>query len=101
MEMVDNRKALEADLRDDQGGRRSCSTRPTIRTGTWTCRRRSTTCRSSNETAKRNILGGNALRLFNLEPVLSEAKLARKAAGAAEQQPEINKVYDIASSPQA
>jgi predicted TIM-barrel fold metal-dependent hydrolase len=33
-----------------------------------------------NETAKRNILGGNAMRLFNLEPVLSEVKLARKAA---------------------
>ncbi len=30
--------------------------------------------------AKRNILGGNALRLFNLEPVLSDVKLARKAA---------------------
>jgi predicted TIM-barrel fold metal-dependent hydrolase len=33
-----------------------------------------------NEQAKRNILGGNALRLFNLEPVLSDVKLARKAA---------------------
>jgi hypothetical protein len=54
-----------------------------------------------DETAKRNILGGNALRLFNLEPVLSETKLARKAAGAAQQQPEVRKVFDIASSPQA
>ena len=31
--------------------------------------------------------------------MLSETKLARKAAGAAQQQPEINKVFDIASSP--
>jgi predicted TIM-barrel fold metal-dependent hydrolase len=31
------------------------------------------------ETAKRNILGGNAKRLFNLEPVLSEAKTQRLA----------------------
>ena len=55
-----------------------------------------------SETAKRNILGGNAMRLFNLEPVLSETKLARKAAGAAlQQQPEVRKVFDIASSPQA
>jgi predicted TIM-barrel fold metal-dependent hydrolase len=54
-----------------------------------------------SETAKRNILGGNAMRLFNLEPVLSETKLARKAAGAAPQQPEVRKVFDIASSPQA
>ena len=30
--------------------------------------------------AKRNILGGNALRLFNLEPVLSETKQRRLAA---------------------
>ncbi len=33
-----------------------------------------------SETAKRNILGGNAKRLFNLEPVLSEAKAKRLAA---------------------
>jgi hypothetical protein len=32
-----------------------------------------------SEQAKRNILGGNAQRAFGLEPVLSEAKLARRA----------------------
>jgi len=38
-----------------------------------------------SETAKRNILGGNAKRFFNLEPVLSETKIKRLAArGAAE-----------------
>ena len=31
-----------------------------------------------DQQAKRNILGGNAQRLFNLEPVLSPVKLARK-----------------------
>src|SRR5262249_18400580 len=31
------------------------------------------------EQAKRNILGGNAKRLFNLEPVMSEAKAKRLA----------------------
>jgi len=36
-----------------------------------------------SETAKRNILGENARRLFNLEPVFSEEKLARRAARAA------------------
>jgi uncharacterized protein len=37
------------------------------------------------EQAKRNILGGNAKRLFNLEPVMSEAKAKRLATrGAAE-----------------
>ena len=33
-----------------------------------------------SETAKRNILGGNAKRLFNLEPILSETKIKRLAA---------------------
>jgi hypothetical protein len=33
-----------------------------------------------DEAAKRNILGGNAQRLFNLEPVLSEWKVQRRAA---------------------
>ncbi|HWE76246.1 MAG TPA: amidohydrolase family protein [Stellaceae bacterium] len=38
-----------------------------------------------SEQAKRNILGGNAKRAFNLEPVLSEAKIKRLAErGAAE-----------------
>jgi hypothetical protein len=32
------------------------------------------------EQAKRNILGGNAKRVFNLEPVISEAKQRRLAA---------------------
>jgi uncharacterized protein len=32
-----------------------------------------------SEQAKRNILGGNAQRAFGLEPILSEAKLARRA----------------------
>jgi predicted TIM-barrel fold metal-dependent hydrolase len=34
------------------------------------------------EQGKRNILGGNAKRVFNLEPVLSEAKIKRMAARA-------------------
>jgi hypothetical protein len=38
-----------------------------------------------SEQAKRNILGGNALRLFNLEPILSETKKQRLAARAAAQ----------------
>ena len=67
MEMVDNREALEAHLQDDQRRDAAAATRPTIRIGTWTCRRRSTICRSSTEQAKRNILGGNAQRLFNLD----------------------------------
>ena len=33
------------------------------------------------EEQKRNILGGNAQRLFNLEPIYSPQKLARRAAG--------------------
>ena len=32
-----------------------------------------------NETAKRNILGGNAKRVFNLDPVMSEMKIKRLA----------------------
>jgi predicted TIM-barrel fold metal-dependent hydrolase len=35
------------------------------------------------EQAKRNILGGNAKRAFNLEPVISEVKTKRLAARAA------------------
>ena len=55
-----------------------------------------------SETAKRNILGGNAMRLFNLEPVLSETKLRPQGGRRAlQQQPEVRKVFDIASSPQA
>jgi hypothetical protein len=33
-----------------------------------------------NEQAKRNILGGNAKRVFNLEPTVSEVKAKRLAA---------------------
>jgi hypothetical protein len=33
-----------------------------------------------NETAKRNILGGNAKRFFNLEPIMSPVKAQRLAA---------------------
>ncbi len=33
-----------------------------------------------SETAKRNILGGNAQKLFKLEPIFSEVKLAARAA---------------------
>jgi hypothetical protein len=36
-----------------------------------------------SEKAKLNILGGNALRLFNCEPIFSEEKLARRAGRAA------------------
>jgi hypothetical protein len=100
MEMVDNRKALEltfemikADtqlLYSSDYPHRDMDLPSTIHDLPFL-----------DETAKRNILGGNALRLFNLEPVLSETKLARKAAGAAQQQPEVRKVFDIASSPQA
>ena len=32
-----------------------------------------------SETAKRNILGGNAKRVFNLEPAVSELKMTRRA----------------------
>jgi uncharacterized protein len=35
-----------------------------------------------SEQGKRNILGGNAKRVFNLEPVLSEKKMQRRAARA-------------------
>ena len=38
-----------------------------------------------SEQQKRNILGGNAVRLFNLQPQVSDAKLARKAMRTAAQ----------------
>ena len=38
-----------------------------------------------SEESKRNILGGNARRLYNLPPMLSETKLQRKAMQAAAQ----------------
>jgi hypothetical protein len=37
-----------------------------------------------SDKAKRNILGDNARRLFNLEPVLSETKRRRLAARGAD-----------------
>ena len=53
-----------------------------------------------DQQAKRNILGENARRLFNLEPVLSPVKQQRKAArGGDPVTMDINKVYDIASTP--
>ena len=48
--------------------RRSCSTRPTIRTGTSTCRRTICDLPFLSEKAKHNILGGTAARLFKLPP---------------------------------
>jgi hypothetical protein len=49
------------------------------------------------EQAKRNILGGNAQRLFGLDPVLSPVKQARRAAPRpADSGPEINRVLDPA-----
>ena len=45
-----------------------------------------------NEEAKRNILGGNAQRLFNFDPVYSPVKLARRAGRAPDQGAEINRV---------
>jgi uncharacterized protein len=45
------------------------------------------------EQAKRNILGGNAQRLFNLDPVYSPVKLARRAErGGSDHQAPINRV---------
>ena len=57
-----------ADVPHDGCGKRSCSMRPTIRTGTSICRRPSTTCRSCRRRRKHNILGGTAARLFKLPP---------------------------------
>ena len=49
-----------------------------------------------SETAKRNILGGNAQRLFDLEPVWSEQKILRRAAGQACAEPtSINQALDL------
>jgi hypothetical protein len=38
-----------------------------------------------SEQAKRNILGGNAKQLFNLDPIMSETKIKRLAARGAAQ----------------
>jgi predicted TIM-barrel fold metal-dependent hydrolase len=40
-----------------------------------------------NDAARRNILGGNAARLFNLPHELSEHKLARRVNGDSQGQP--------------
>jgi hypothetical protein len=37
-----------------------------------------------SETAKRNILGGNAKKVFNLDPTISEVKAQRLAGRAAQ-----------------
>ena len=81
LEMTKNRKLLEATFKAINAETNSAS-RPIIRIGTSTCRRRSTICRSCRKQAKRNILGGNAKRVFNLEPVISDVKQRRLAARA-------------------
>ena len=45
-----------------------------------------------SEQAKRNILGGNAQRLFSLDPVYSPVKLARRAARATDQPAPVDRV---------
>jgi hypothetical protein len=53
-----------------------------------------------SQQAKRNILGENARGLFNLEPALSPLKQQRRAARSGNPMTmDINKVYDIASTP--
>ena len=49
-----------------------------------------------SETGKRNILGGNAKRVFNLEPVYSPVKLERRAGRTPDQGTEINRVLSPA-----
>ena len=49
------------------------------------------------EQGRRNILGGNAQRLFKLDPELSAAKLDRRAAARSHEAPELRKVFNIAS----
>src|SRR4029079_8282263 len=81
MEMVDNRKALELTFEMIKAETQLlwCSDYPP-----WDMDLPSTIYDLPfiSEEAKRNILGGNAQRLFNLEPVWSPVKLARKAARA-------------------
>jgi uncharacterized protein len=48
---------------------------------------------------RRNILGANAQRLFKLDPVLSPAKLERRAAARDQEAPELRKVFNVASAP--
>jgi hypothetical protein len=47
---------------------------------------------------RRNILGANAQRLFKLDPVLSPAKLERRAAAREQEAPELRKVFNVASA---
>ena len=56
--------------------------RRTIRIGTWICRATIYDLPFLSEQAKRNILGGNAQRVFNLPPTLSDVKQERRAARA-------------------
>jgi predicted TIM-barrel fold metal-dependent hydrolase len=87
MEMVDNREALELTFKmiDAENQLLYSSDYPH-----WDMDLPSTIYDLPflGEQAKRNILGGNAQRLFNLDPVYSPLKLARRAARAAGVQPE-------------
>ena len=65
---IQDMEALEMHLPHDQCGNAAALRRPTIRTGTSTCRARSTICRSCPRRRKHNILGGTAARLFKLPP---------------------------------
>ena len=79
MEMVDNKKALEVtfEMIKAETQLRYSSDYPH-----WDMDLPSTIFDQPfiHAQSKRNILGANAQRLFNLEPVLSPVKLARKAA---------------------
>ncbi|HLQ92787.1 MAG TPA: amidohydrolase family protein [Xanthobacteraceae bacterium] len=81
MEMVDNRKALEVTFEMIKAETQLCYSSDYPH---WDMDLPSTIFDLAflDESAKRNILGGNAQRLFNLEPVLSPVKQARKAARA-------------------
>ena len=61
--------------------RRSCSTPPTIRTGTSTCRATISDLPFLSEKAKHNILGGTAARLFKLPPRNEQQKANLKKFG--------------------
>jgi uncharacterized protein len=79
MEMVDNRKALEVTFEMMKAETQLCYSSDYPH---WDMDLPSTIFDLPflDDKAKRNILGGNAQRLFNLEPVLSPVKQARKAA---------------------
>jgi len=82
MEMVDNRKALELTFEMINAPTQLLYSSDYPH-WTWTCRRRSTTCRSSIG-PKRAILGGNAQRLFKLDPVMCREARAQGGTVAAE-----------------